>query len=74
MKKTGVHRWTLEFPGNHCVDCGIGDPYEDKEMHAGSILERCPVNHEIPKYCEICGGAGMVVKKIPIPRCSGYMT
>lgn len=63
------HRWKLSWPGNYCLDCGIGDPFEcngDKD-----VLLDCPdCTGPTDPPCATCAGTGAVVNKdIVVPPC-----
>lgn len=59
-RAVGSHRWSLGWPGNHCLDCGADDGIElaiscgacylpccDEEMAADPAVRLCPEHRAI---------------------------
>jgi hypothetical protein len=71
------HRWSLRWPGNRCLDCGLDDPCADEDALVNCSCcggsGRMPVvDLNVPTECSNCKGTGCDWNpdKV-IPECTG---
>lgn len=73
----GEHRWSLRWPGNICLDCGLDDPVEYAVGTDPDFFMTCPVClavEVVAATCNECRGTGCVPdpKRVPaVPPCPG---